>query len=108
MIRRLLALALIDLIGCLALIGLSSTADAHQPPSPRRIGVLLVAFSLDSKEAQAFRRGLQDAGYAEGRDVVVEWRSANGDNERKPELAADLVRRKLDVIVVDSTPRAQA
>jgi hypothetical protein len=40
--------------------------------------------------------------------VVIEWRSANGDNERIPEFAAELVQRKPDVIVVDSTPGAQA
>ena len=40
--------------------------------------------------------------------MVIEWRSANGDYDRVPELAADLVQRKVDVIVVDSTPAAQA
>jgi putative ABC transport system substrate-binding protein len=83
-------------------------ARAQQPASPRRIGVLLVAFSLESKEAQAFRKGLRDVGYAEGRDVVIDWRPANGDYARIPALATDLVQRKVDVIVVDSTPGAQA
>jgi putative ABC transport system substrate-binding protein len=49
-----------------------------------------------------------DAGYVEGRDVVIEWRSAMGDYARIPELAADLVQRKVDVIVVDSTVATQA
>jgi putative ABC transport system substrate-binding protein len=53
---------------------------------------------------QAFREGLRDAGYVEGRDVVVELRYANGDYDRVPQLAADLVQSKVDVIVVDSTP----
>ena len=87
---------------------LRARADAQQPASPRRIGVLLVVFSPDSKEAQAFREGLLDAGYAEGRDVVIEWRSANGDYARVPRLVADLVQRKVDVIVVESTIAAQA
>jgi putative tryptophan/tyrosine transport system substrate-binding protein len=77
--------------------------NAAESAAPRRIGVLLVAWSLDSNEAQAFRRGLREAGYVEGRDVVIEWRSANGDYERVPELAADLVQIKVDVIVSDST-----
>ena len=103
MTRRAFVFGLAALVACLGSFGLASAADAQQPASPRRIGVLLVAFSPESKEAQAFRQGLRDAGYAEGRDVVIEWRSANGDYARVPELVADLVQRKVDVIVVDST-----
>jgi putative ABC transport system substrate-binding protein len=78
-------------------------AWAQQAASPRRIGVLLVGLSPESKEAKHFRLGLRDAGYSEGRDVVIEWRSANGDYDRVPELVADLVHSKMDVIVQDST-----
>ena len=60
--------------------------------------------SLDSKEAQAFRQGLRDAGCTEGRDVVIEWRSVDGDYKKVAGLAADLIQRKVDVIVVDTTP----
>lgn len=82
---------------------------AHaQPASLRHIGVVVVLFSPESKEAQAFRQGLQDAGYSEGRDVVIEWRSANGDYEKVPGLVAELVQRKVDVIVVNTTLAAQA
>ena len=70
---------------------------------PRRVGVLLVGLSPESKEAKHFRLGLRDAGYSEGRDVVIEWRSAKGDYDRVPELVADLVGAKVDVIVQDST-----
>jgi putative tryptophan/tyrosine transport system substrate-binding protein len=69
----------------------------------RRIGFLLVGLSPESKEAKQFRLGLRDAGYSEGRDVVIEWRSAKGDYDRVPELVADLVGAKVDVIVQDST-----
>jgi putative tryptophan/tyrosine transport system substrate-binding protein len=62
--------------------------------SPRRIGVLLVGWSSESKEAKQFRLGLRDAGYSEGRDVVIEWRSANGNYDRVPALVADLVQRR--------------
>jgi len=62
-----------------------------------------VLLSPESKEAEAFRQGLRDAGYAEGRDVVIEWRTASGDSARLPEVVADLVKRKVDVIVSDST-----
>jgi putative ABC transport system substrate-binding protein len=67
-----------------------------------------VSYSPESKEAQAFRQGLREAGYAEGRDVVLEWRSAGGDYARIPGLVADLVRHKVDVIVVDTTPATEA
>jgi putative ABC transport system substrate-binding protein len=83
-------------------------AYAQQPASPRRIGALLLAISPESKEVQELRQGLRHAGYVEGRDVVIEWRFANGDYARIPELVADLVQRKVDVIVVDSTVAAQA
>jgi putative ABC transport system substrate-binding protein len=102
-IRDLRLFALAALIAYLGSLAFPSAADAQQPASPRRIGVLLVSFSLQSKEVQAFLQGLRDAGYVEGHDVVIEWRSANGDYERVPELAADLVQSKVDVIVSDST-----
>jgi putative ABC transport system substrate-binding protein len=92
----------------LGLLGLPNPADAQQPASPRRIGVLLAVVSPESKEAQAFRQGLLDAGYAEGRDVVIEWRSANGDYARVPEFVADLLQRNVDVIVVDTTVATRA
>jgi putative ABC transport system substrate-binding protein len=106
--RRAFARDLAALVGSLGLYCLPVKAYPQQTASPRRIGILLVAFTLESKEAQAFRQGLRDAGYAEGRDVVIEWRSANGDYDRVPGLAADLVQRKVDVIVVETTRAAQA
>jgi putative tryptophan/tyrosine transport system substrate-binding protein len=78
-------------------------AHAQQAASPRRIGFLLVGFSPDSKAAESFRRGLREAGYTEGRDVVIEWRVASGDYARVPELIADLIQRRVEVMVHDST-----
>jgi putative ABC transport system substrate-binding protein len=112
MIRRLSRRAFVSSLAALAaspaIVFLPQSSYAQQPALPRRIGVLLVSISTKSKVAQAFRDGLRDAGYAEGRDVVIEWRSANGDYARIPELTADLVQRKVDVIVVQTTPAAQA
>ena len=107
MIRRAVPYALVALAACLGSFGLPSAADAQQPASPRRIGVVLVGWSPEGKEAQQFRQGLRDARYSEGRDVVIEWRSANGDYNRVPELVTDLVQSKVDVIVVDGTVTAQ-
>lgn len=87
----------------LAGLTLPSAAVAQQPTFPRRIGFLLVGLSPESKEAQSFRRGLRDAGYTEGRDIVIEWRSAKGDYDRVPGLLADLIDSKVDVLVFDST-----
>jgi putative tryptophan/tyrosine transport system substrate-binding protein len=108
MSRRSCSPGLIALLTLLGLFGLACAADAQQPASPRRIGVLFVLLSPEGKEAQAFRQGLRDASYVEGRDIVIEWRSADGDYARVPELAADLVQRKVDVIVADTTFATQA
>ena len=93
----------ISLAGTFGLSHLPSRGNAQQKSAPRHIGFLLAAWSPEGKEAQAFRQGLEEAGYAEGRDVVIEWRWADGDYSRIPEMAADLVRSKVDVIVTDTT-----
>jgi len=81
--------------------------DAQQAPR-WRIGVLFVLLSPTGPEAQAFQRGLRDAGYVEGRDVLIEWRSAGGDYARLQKLAAELIERKVNVIVADTTQATQA
>ena len=88
-------------LGSATAAALPLAARAQQ--SPRRIGVLLVGLSPQSKSAQSFLKGLTDAGYSVGRDVMIEWRLAHGDYDRVPELVADLVRNKVDVMVMDST-----
>jgi len=92
----------------LCLIACAVGTAKAQLSAPRRIGVLLGGLSPESAYAQAFRQGLLDANYVEGRDFVIEWRWAVGDYARVPALAAELVRDKVDVIVVTSTQDAQA
>jgi len=91
----------------LGVIGLVAMASADEHPR-WHIGVLLVGYSPDSTEVQGFREGLRAAGYSEGRDVVIEWRAAEGHYELVPRFATDLVSKGVDVIVVESTVAAVA
>jgi putative ABC transport system substrate-binding protein len=75
--------------------------------SPRRIAVLF-AGSWTDEIVQAFRQGLHDAGYVEGRDVLIDWRPAKGNFDRLSQMASELVQSKPDVIVVSDTPSARA
>ena len=79
------------------------SAHAQQAPTARRIAVVLVATSPQGSAAQAFLEGLRDAGYTEGRDVVLDWRSAKGDYAQLPAMLVDVVRTEPDIIVVEST-----
>jgi putative ABC transport system substrate-binding protein len=64
--------------------------------------------SLDSDYVGAFPLGMRELGYVEGKNLVIEWRSADGKYERLPGLAAELVQLKVDAIVVGSTPATSA
>jgi putative ABC transport system substrate-binding protein len=73
---------------------------AQQPSKVRRIGRLaLGATPADSRRIDAFRQGLRQLGYAEGKDIVIESRYADGKPDRLNELTAELVRLRVDVIV---------
>jgi putative ABC transport system substrate-binding protein len=75
-------------------------SDAQQPTKIPRIGYLSgSSLSALASRIEAFRQGLRDLGYVEGKNIVIEWRSAEGKFDRLPELAAELVRLKVDVII---------
>ena len=83
-------------------------SDARSADKVARIGVVAISVSEQSEQANAFRQGLRDAGYVEGRAIAIEWWFGRGRYDLVSEAAADLVRRKPDVIVVESTPAALA
>src|SRR5919106_2237227 len=75
-------------------------AEAQQVRKQPQIGVLLaLSHSAISDRIQAFREGLRDLGYVEGKTITVEYRYADGKFERLPDLATELVELKVDVIV---------
>ena len=92
--------------GALAWTG---AARAQAPAKVRRIG-LLSPFSPSDTALwhQAFRLGLRDLGWVEGKNISIEYRYAEGRSDRLPDLAADLVRLKVDVIVASVTTDALA
>ena len=82
------------------LLAVAVIAEAQQPKKVPRIGYLTVPpLSANMARVEAFRQGLRELGYVEGKNVVIEWRSADGKVERQGELAAELVRLKVDLIV---------
>jgi ABC-type uncharacterized transport system substrate-binding protein len=83
------------------LLATSSSAQGQQPAAkiPR------IGFQFDSPlsavaaRVEGFRRGLRELGYVEGKNIIIEWRSAEGKPERRNEIAADWARLKVDIIV---------
>src|SRR5215472_5597473 len=85
------------------------TAHAQQPAKVYRIGILeAIPAAENAANLDAFRKGLAGLGYVEGRNLIIEYRSANGQAERFPDLASELVRLKVDLIVTRGTPAARA
>jgi putative ABC transport system substrate-binding protein len=95
MIRRIFSLAL-----CTLLLALSFPANAQQPGNVPRIGYLTDgSTSAISARTEAFRQGLRELGHVEGKNIVIEWRYAEGKLDRLPALAAELLRLNVDLIV---------
>jgi len=81
-------------------LALSGAAKAQQQTKVFRIGFLeATSPSVSLARLEAFRQGLRELGYVEGKNIVIEYRYAEGNFGRLPELAAELVRLKVDVIV---------
>lgn len=98
----------ITLITFLMWLSVAGECHPQQLGGLRRIGVVAIFYCEDSEEAAAFRKGLHDAGYVEGRDISISWWCGRGSYEHVAEAVADLVQRRIDVIVVEGTPAALA
>ena len=91
----------------LSVVGAPLAADAQSPGKVPRIGILS-PYSPSTPSAPSpfdfFLQGLRDLGYVEGRNIGIEWRYAEGRDDRLRDLAAELVRLKVDMIVTTGTP----
>ena len=85
----------------------ASLAQAQQPKKVPRIGYLSIFDpATESTRADAIRLALRERGYIEGQNIAIEYRYAEGNRDRLPELVAELVRLKVDIIVVAGGDRA--
>src|SRR5262245_6598562 len=94
-------------LGTLAgsLLAAPLTAEAQQPGKVHRIGYLAATTaSAHARYVEALRLGLRDLGYVEGENLAIEYRWAEDKYDRLPDLAAELVRMKVDLIVTHTTP----
>ncbi len=91
------------------LLAVAVISEAQQPKKVPRIGFLNASSpSSVADRLDAFRQGLRELGYLEGKDIVVEYRHAEGKQDRLNDLAGELVRLRVEVIVAGGTASAQA
>jgi putative ABC transport system substrate-binding protein len=89
------------------LLALSYSAEAQQAAKIPRVGILFIG-GRDQPHLEAFKQGLRERGYIEGKNIVLDYRYAEGNADRLPSLAAELVQLKVDVIVTTSGNSARA
>src|SRR4030095_12645240 len=93
--------AAVPILVAAVLLALAVIAEAQQPTKVPRIGYLSnTDAATDSARAEGLRLALRELGYIEGQNIVFEYRYGEGKIDRGPELAAELVRLKVDIIVV--------
>jgi putative ABC transport system substrate-binding protein len=91
----------------LGILAAPPAAETQQPATVPRIGVLRSGSPPDPF-VETFKQGLRELGYVEGKNLVIEFRWAEGKYDRLPDLAAELVGLKVDVLVTHSTPGVRA
>ena len=108
MLNSRLALVVAVVLGVLCMPFASAAQDATLGKTARMGRLSPLSAEADMPGLEAFRKGLRDLGWVEGRDFAIEARFAEGKPERLPELAAQLVRNRVDIILAGSTPGALA
>jgi putative tryptophan/tyrosine transport system substrate-binding protein len=99
----------ISILFVVVLLAVAVIAEAQQPKKVPRIGYLNASSpSTNPDRVEAFRQGLRELGYTEGRNIVIEYRAAEGKLDRLPALVTELVRLKVDVIVTAGPPGTRA
>jgi putative tryptophan/tyrosine transport system substrate-binding protein len=94
---------------CALLFALCVPVEAQQPKKIPRIGYVSGADDLKNPgPEEAFRQGLRDLGYIDGKNILIEYRSQEGKADRAPELVAELIRLKVDVLVLVPSPSIRA
>ena len=90
-----------SILVAVVLFALGITAEAQQPKKVPRIGYLSSSDpATESTRAEAIRLALRKLGYIEGQNIAIEYRYAEGKRDQGPQLASELVRLKVDIIVV--------
>src|SRR5215510_11578388 len=92
---------------CALLLVLCVSAQAQQAKKVSRIGILFIG-SRNQPHLESFKQGLRERGYVEGKNIAFDYRYAEGRQDQLPELAAELVQLKVDVIVVTADISAEA
>ena len=89
----------------LVALGVGACRLAQTSRDAYRVGFLVPRSSANfTDRLEAFRAGMRELGYVEGKNLEIEWRFADGDYDRLPALANQLIQSRIDVLVVDSTP----
>jgi putative ABC transport system substrate-binding protein len=98
----------LSILFAVVLLAVALLAEAQQPGKVNRVGLLISASDVIAPFTGAFRQGLRELGYVEGKNYVLEIRGGGAEVDRLFDLAAELVRLKVDIIVTVGNPALRA